>query len=102
MDDLQKQIQEFVQDRRWGLYHSPKNLSMAVVTEAAEILEIFRWMSEGESFKLNDEQRAHLADEIGDVMICLTNLASKFDIDVIEAAKQKLKKTHQKYPLDDL
>lgn len=102
MDDLQKQLEAFVQDRRWGIYHSPKNLSMAVATEAAEILEIFRWMSEGESFKLNEEQRAHLQDEIGDVMICLMNLASKFNIDVIEAAKQKLEKTESKYPLDDL
>lgn len=98
MEDLVQQIRAFVAERDWERYHSPKNLSMALATEAAEILEIFRWLSEKESANLTDEQRDHLADEIGDVMINLANLASKFDIDPLAAAKRKLTKVKAKYP----
>lgn len=85
-------------ERDWGKYHSPKNLSMGLSVEAAELSEIFLWLTEEESKNLNDNQLAHLKEEIGDVMIYIINLSAKFDIDPIQCAKDKLKLNESKYP----
>lgn len=100
MDRLMKEIKAFVRERDWAQFHSPKNLSMALVSEAAEILKMFRWLNEQDSYSLSEEQRRLLADEIGDVLICLTNLSEKFDIDPIEAAYSKLQRTGTGFPGD--
>jgi len=98
MKELSRQIQQLVAERDWARFHSPKNLSMALATESAEIMDIFRWLSEEESYQLSEQQRAQLADEIGDVLINLVNLASKFAIDPTQAAHEKLAKIRLKYP----
>jgi NTP pyrophosphatase (non-canonical NTP hydrolase) len=100
MKSLNRQIKEFIKERDWEQYHSPKNLSMALSAEASEIVEIFQWLTEEQSFKLNEKKAQHLKEEIGDVLIYLLELASKFDIDPLEAAKSKIKLNAKKYPAD--
>ncbi|MBF0459144.1 MAG: nucleotide pyrophosphohydrolase [Nitrospirae bacterium] len=95
---LTEALNEFSMERDWGQFHSPKNLAMALSVEAAEIVELFQWIKEEDSYCLSTEKLADLKDEIGDVMIYLTNLAHKFGIDPLEAASQKLQKNKQKYP----
>ena len=73
---------------------------MALSVETAEIVEIFQWLTQEQSFNLDESGREHLAEEIGDVMIYLTNLADKFGIDPLEAAHAKMIKNAQKYPVD--
>jgi dCTP diphosphatase len=91
MDELIKMIRAFDVARDWEQIHSPKNLAMALSVEVAELVEIFQWMAEEESTQLSKDKRTKLAEEIGDVMIHLSKLSDKFDIDPVTAAKKKLK-----------
>ena len=98
MEELKLQIKDFIQQRDWSKFHDPKNLAMALTVETGEILEIFQWKSSG--VKLNPEEQQALAEEIGDVLIYLLELADAYSIDIIEAAKQKMALNKQKYPAD--
>ena len=90
----------FTQERDWQQFHSPKNLAMALSVEVSEIVEIFQWLTQEQSRNLDEAKKTHLEEEIGDVMIYLTNLADKFGINPIEAAKKKMEINIKKYPAD--
>ena len=77
-----------------------KNVAMALSVEVAELVEIFQWLSEAQSYRLDAGQRKYLEEEIGDVLIYLTGLAAKFDIDPLEEAHRKLALNRQRYPAD--
>lgn len=100
MNSLTQQIRTFAKERDWQQFHSPKNLAMALSVEVSEIVEIFQWLTQEESRDLDDTKKAHLEEEIGDVLIYLANLADKFDIDPIDVAKKKMKLNATKYPVD--
>ena len=100
MEKLIEKIRAFNKDRDWGQFHSPKNLAMALNVEVAEIAEHFQWLKEEESKNLGPEKLAEIKDEIGDVMIFLLNLSDKLNIDVLEAAADKLEKNKEKYPAE--
>lgn len=92
MQELIAKLEAFVAERDWERYHAPKNLAMALSVEVAEIVEIFQWMPADQSRAPDAATREHLRDEIGDVLIYLTMLARKLDIDPLEAAHAKLEK----------
>ncbi len=100
MEDLRRAVRAFNRERDWDRYHSPKNLALALTVECAELLEIFQWKTEEASHSPDEAARAHLEEEIGDVMILLTNLADKLNIDPVEAARKKLIKNAEKYPAE--
>lgn len=99
MQDLIRQIKQFAAERDWDRFHAPKNLAMALSVEVAELVEIFQWLNEEESYRLDPMQKEHLKEEIGDVVIYLTGLAAKFDIDPMDAARHKLALNRKKYPV---
>ncbi|GAB4390331.1 MAG: nucleotide pyrophosphohydrolase [Thermodesulfovibrionales bacterium] len=98
MEDLIKALRQFARERDWEKFHSPKNLAMALSVEAAEIVELFQWMTEEESRGPGARKVEKLRDEIGDVLIYLVNLADKFGIDPVEAAREKVRKNASRYP----
>jgi dCTP diphosphatase len=98
MDELREKIRAFNKERDWEQFHCPKNLTMALMVEVAEIAEHFMWEIDGQKQYLQAEKLAQLKDEIGDVMICLINLADKLGIDPVQAATEKLEKNAIKYP----
>ena len=103
IQDLQgliKRLRAFAGERDWEQFHSPKNLSMALSAEVAEIVEHFQWLTEEQSHELSPEKLATIKEEIGDVQIYLARLADKLDIDLLEAAQEKLDKNAAKYPID--
>ncbi len=100
LDGLLEEVREFVRERDWSQYHSPKNLSMALSVEASELAEIFQWLTEDQSRSLTPEQKAHAAEEIGDVLIYLVNLADRLGIDPVAAARAKLVLNRIKYPVE--
>src|SRR5215211_6815482 len=100
MDDLRVAISAFIEERDWEQFHSPKNLAMALSVEVAEIVEHFQWLTEEQSRNLPPEKLADLREEIGDVMIYLTELAGKLGTDPVEAAKAKVEINGKKYPAD--
>jgi dCTP diphosphatase len=100
LEDLRSAIGAFIQERDWEQFHSPKNLAMALGVEVAEIVEHFQWLTEEDSKNLPPEKLAEVREEIGDVMIYLTELADKLGIDPVEAAKAKMTINGQKYPAE--
>ena len=95
---LHQKIAQFAARRQWEPFHTPKNLSMALSVECAELLEIFQWMTPAQSCELDLETRNHVQEEIGDIMIYLSMVAATCDIDPIEAAEAKLALNEMKYP----
>jgi NTP pyrophosphatase (non-canonical NTP hydrolase) len=98
LEDLRTAIGAFIAERDWEQFHSPKNLAMALSVEVAEIVEHFQWLTEEQSRNLPPEKRTEIREEIGDVMIYLTELAGKLGIDPVEAAKAKMEINGKKYP----
>ncbi|HTR00526.1 MAG TPA: nucleotide pyrophosphohydrolase [Candidatus Acidoferrum sp.] len=95
---LQRQLREFARERDWEQFHTPKNLAMALMVEAAELQEIFQWLTPEQSAHLNDKQRAQTEEELADVLLYLCRLADVLNIDLASAAAAKLKRNADKYP----
>ena len=95
---LEQQLRQFAAERDWEQFHSPKNLSMALSVEAAELLEHFQWLTEAQSASLDSTERGEVATEIADIQIYLTMLADKLDIDIEAAVDAKLESNAVKYP----
>lgn len=101
--DIQLKLRNFAADRDWEKFHSPKNLSMALAAEAAELLEIFQWVSEEKSYTIAKDSKEDLLaiqEEIADVFIYLARLADKLDIDIEAAVHEKIRLNAEKYPVD--
>jgi len=98
--DLKNQLRDFARNRDWEQFHSPKNLAMAMIVEAAELVEHFQWLTEAQSQALNPEQREQVAQELADVFLYLVRLADRLDIDLMDAAQRKLVINAHKYPAD--
>lgn len=101
LEKLQQQISSFAKRRHWEEFHTPKNLAMALSVESSELLEIFQWMTPDQSSQPDQDTLQHISEEIGDIMIYLSMLASSFNLDPIEAATNKLILNEKKYPCDD-
>lgn len=99
INTLKEKIEAFAKERDWEQYHSPKNLSMALIVEAAELVEEFQWLTEDQSRKPDAEKLSKVRDEIGDIFIYLLRLSAMLDIDVLEAGHGKFKKNELKYPV---
>jgi NTP pyrophosphatase (non-canonical NTP hydrolase) len=100
VENLIKELREFAKERDWDQYHSPKNLAIALSVEVAEILEHFQWLTQEETKNLDTKLLSEINEEIGDVMLYLVRLADKLGIDPVAAAKAKIRKNAQKYPVD--
>lgn len=97
---LQQRLREFAELRDWQQFHSPKNLSMALIVEAAELAEHFQWLTQDESFNLADEKRQAVGEELADIFVYLVRLADQLDIDLPEAVDRKIALNEEKYPAD--
>jgi len=100
LDELKQRIRDFATARDWDQFHSPKNLSMALSAEVAEIVEHFQWLTEEQSKSLSIDKRDEVETELADTLIYLIRLADKLDIDLLTAAKNKIDVNEQKYPVD--
>lgn len=96
---LLDEIREFNSARDWAQFHSPKNLATSLLIEAAELAEVFQWLTENESKELDTEAMENAEDEIADVFIYLLNLADKLGIDPVEVSHKKILKNAKKYPI---
>ena len=100
MNDLKQSVREFVAERDWRQFHTPKNLAMALAVEAAEIMEHFQWLTAEESLALDDEKRGQVGEEIGDVLLYLIGLSDSLDLDPLDQARRKLAANRLKYPAE--
>lgn len=98
---IQKRLDDFAKDRNWDQFHSPKNLSMALAAEVAELLEIFQWLTEEQSREIinNEKEMSLIKEEISDVVIYLVRLADKLNVDIEKAVLEKIALNERKYPV---
>jgi dCTP diphosphatase len=100
LEELKQCIRAFAFERGWERFHTPKNLAMALIGEAGELVERFQWLSPEESLALSPERHEQVRQEIADVLIYLTRLADMLDIDLMQAAADKIALNGRKYPVD--
>ena len=101
---LREVIRQFVDERDWQQFHAPKNLSMALAIEAAELMEHFQWISVEASRQMRDdpEKRAAAGEELADVICYALALANELGLDVSETMQAKMRKNIEKYPVDEI
>jgi len=100
MKELKDKLRIFAEERDWEQFHSPKNLSMALAVETAELMEYFQWLTEEQSRNLDKDKLENVRDEIADVLIYLVRLADQLGIDPLTAATEKLEINATKYPVE--
>jgi len=100
LESLKRELREFAADRNWDQFHSPKNLVSALAVEAAELLEPFQWLTEEQSKALSPEKLQAVRKEIADVLIYVIRLADKLDIDILQAARDKIVENATRYPVE--
>jgi len=98
--ELRDTLRAFTREREWDRYHTPKNLAMALIVEAAELAEHFQWLTAEESQSPQDGKREKIRDELADVLIYLVELADTLDVDLAAAARDKIAKNALKYPVE--
>ena len=102
LQDLKERLCQFSEERDWDQYHSPKNLAMALIVEAAELVEHFQWITQEQSQSLPDDKRTEVEAELADILIYLVRIADKLDVDLYRAALAKLQHNSEKYPADQV
>lgn len=102
LEKLKKAIEGFAVERDWEQFHTPKNLSMAIAAEAAELMEHFLWCEGTESFAVldNDKKRNEIAEELADILIFSLEFANIAKMDVATVIKEKMKTNALKYPIE--
>ncbi|WP_432247381.1 nucleotide pyrophosphohydrolase [Streptomyces sanyensis] len=100
--DLQRTVVEFAAARGWGTYHTPKNLASALSVEAAELMEIFQWLTPEESAAvMEDAAQAHrVRDEVADVLAYLLQFCEVLGVDPGQALRDKVQRNESRFPLD--
>jgi len=97
---LNEEVNLFVEERDWDLFQTPKNLSMALIVEAAELVEHFQWMQQEESDSLTNDKKKKVGEELADILIYTVRLADRLGLDLEQSAKDKLTKNRRKYPVE--
>jgi len=102
VQELKELVREFIHERNWEKYHTPKDLAEAVCVESGELLEIFQWVSseEASSWKSAPSKLKLIKEELADVFIYCLSMANTMNIDLTQAVLVKLTKDEEKYPVD--
>jgi NTP pyrophosphatase (non-canonical NTP hydrolase) len=100
LDHLKTRLREFAIARDWEQFHSPKNLTMALIVEAAELVEHFQWLTEEQSAALPPDKLAEVEQELADIQIYLIRLADRLKIDLEQAVNAKIALNERRYPAE--
>ena len=98
LNNLQEQLRTFADERDWGQFHTPKNLSMALSVESSELVEIFQWLTPEQSIQImNSDQADHVGEEVADIMIYLARFCDQLNIDLNKVVQDKIVKNSIKH-----
>jgi len=97
-NQFKERLRQFADERDWDQFHSPKNLSMALIVEAAELVEHFQWLTEDQSRSLEQKHLDKVKEELADIQIYLIRIADKLNIDLLDAVSSKIEVNAKKYP----
>jgi len=100
VESLKNDVKKFIEDREWQQFHSPKNLSMALVSEAAEVMDLFLWCESAASYQELEAQRQDVEDEIADVAVLILAFCVRHNIDLSKAIAHKRIEAARKYPIE--
>lgn len=100
LEYLKQEVKKFRDARDWKQFHTPKDLVQAISIEAAELSELFLWVSQDESYKTAQDKKEQLSEEMADVLIYLLSLSDVVNIDLSQAVEDKLRKNNLKYPVE--
>lgn len=102
VSELRNRMAEFVAERDWEQFHSPKNLAMSLAIEAAELMEHFQWLTheQVDAALAQGATRQEVADEMADVLSFLLSMANATGIDLAAAFERKMRKNASKYPAE--
>lgn len=99
LERLRARLAEFAAVRDWDQFHSPKNLTMALIAEAAELVEHFQWLTEEQSRRLSQAKLEAVSEELADILIYLVRIADKLGVDLVAAAGRKIERNETRYPV---
>jgi len=102
LEDLKKRLREFARERDWEQFHSPKNLSLALIVAATELVEHFQWLTEAQSQQLPPKTLREVEQEMADVFIYLNRMADLLGVDLMDAARRKIELNAKKYPAHEV
>ena len=97
---LKSRVSEFIEEREWGKYHTPKNIAESIVIEASELLQIFQWINNVDSLNYGLENRDKVEEELADIIIYCLSMANVLNINLTRAVLNKLEKNRRKYPVE--
>ncbi len=100
IESLKNDVKKFVEDREWQQFHSPKNLSMSIASEAAEVMDLFLWCDNAASYQELENRRQDVEDEIADVAVVLLAFCVRHNIDLSKAIAHKRIEAARKYPIE--
>ncbi|CDY79191.1 hypothetical protein BGLT_01886 [Caballeronia glathei] len=98
--ELRDLVREFVSEREWQKFHTPKNVAIAISVEASELLEPFQWLATGDKPELGDARLTGIRHEMADVLAYLILLADRLDVDLYQAMLEKMALNRAKYPAE--
>ncbi|ROR28134.1 NTP pyrophosphatase (non-canonical NTP hydrolase) [Mobilisporobacter senegalensis] len=100
MKNINDQIIEFINERDWDQFHTPKNLAIAIGAEVGELMECFQWKTDTELDRIIEQKdTVNFADEIADIYMYMISLCNSMNIDLEESVRNKIDKNKMKYPV---
>lgn len=101
IETLTMNVKQFLNERDWEKFHNPKDLAESICIEAAELLQIFQWVTSEESaLAKTGEEMQHIEDELADVVIYCISMANRLDIDLTSTVLRKIQSNRRKYPVN--
>lgn len=103
IEEMAQQIREFCAERDWDQFHGPKDLAIGLVTEASELLELFRFLKpeQVDAMIKEGKSRQAIGQELADVLFFLLRFADRFDFSLYQELESKMKLNAKKYPVDE-
>ncbi len=98
--ELQQLVLEFVDQRNWRQFQTPKNMSMYLSLEAAELMEHFLWCESSTSYSTLEEKRVDVEHELADILYWVLNFAAQNNINLSQVFERKMELNRKKYPID--
>jgi NTP pyrophosphatase (non-canonical NTP hydrolase) len=102
LEDLKQKMALFVRERDWEQFHTPKNISMSIAIEAAELMEHFQWLTVEQSQQLDAAALADIGEELADIVIYALSMANFLKLDLAQTVLAKMEKNIRKYPADQV
>lgn len=100
LNDLKKTLEKFIQERDWQQFHTPKNIVMALSVEVAELMELYLWTEQQDSFAVTQEKLPYIKEEIADILAYILCFCNATGIDISDAFFAKIEQNAHKYPIE--